>query len=316
MLGERQEPLLQWLNGVDAETRPESNQFSQGQRKAESVSTSGGQAAESRVVVSGEVHPPVLRNERADTQVLQGVATGGKERLADSGDAAEGLCRQDDALLESGRPEAESGNRHKSQGFRQERSGAKGALTRNHDLSGVVREREATDDTEGEGVMVDHAGLVLLHPFFEYFFREFDLLDHNAFRDEAARNTALHLLAFLVTGRDFPAEHELTFEKFLCGVSLDVPVERFVLLEERMKAESETLLKAAISHWQALKNTSPGGLREGFLQREGKLVMSSFENRLTVVHKAHDVLLSYLPWGYGIVKLPWLDGALLVDWAA
>jgi hypothetical protein len=81
-----------------------------------------------------------------------------------------------------------------------------------------------------------------------------------------------------------------------------------------MKDESETLLKAAIKHWSALKNTSPDGLREGFLQREGKLILNDFQDRLIVESKAQDVLLSYLPWGYSIFKLAWMKGALYIEW--
>lgn len=165
-----------------------------------------------------------------------------------------------------------------------------------------------------DGVHVDHAGLVLLHPFLEYYFREFNLLDDKEFRDEDSRHLAAHLLHYLATGRESPPEYLLSFEKFLCGIELPTPVPRFTELTAAMKEESETLLKAAIGHWQALKSTSPDGLREGFLQRPGKLVTSTFENRLIVESKSHDVLLSSLPWGYGIVKLPWLQRPLIVDW--
>jgi hypothetical protein len=164
------------------------------------------------------------------------------------------------------------------------------------------------------GMHVDHAGLVLLHPFLEYFFREFQLLDGQGFHDAAARTLSVHLLHFLATGRETPLEYLLTVEKFLCGAELAVPIPRFLRLTAAMKEESDMLLWAAIGHWKVLKNTSPAGLREGFLQRPGKLILSTFENRLIVEVKAHDVLLNYLPWGYGIIKLPWLAKPLLVDW--
>ncbi len=177
---------------------------------------------------------------------------------------------------------------------------------------GKSKSREGEED----GIYVDHAGLVLLHPFMESFFKEFDLLKDGRFKNERSRNIAIHLLCFLATGEDSPAEHLLTFEKFLCGAELDEPVERFVTVGESMKDECETLLQAAIGHWKALKNTSPDGLREGFLQRSGKLVLDDFQNRLVVENKTHDVLLSFLPWGYGIIKLSWLERPLFVDWFA
>ena len=175
---------------------------------------------------------------------------------------------------------------------------------------GKNKSREGEED----GIYVDHAGLVLLHPFMECFFKEFDLLKDGSLKNEGSRNIAIHLLYFLATGEDSPAEHLLTFEKFLCGAELDEPVERFITVEPSMKDESEKLLQAAIGHWKALKNTSPDGLREGFLQRSGKLLLDGFQNRLVVENKSHDLLLSFLPWGYGIVKLPWQKQPLIVDW--
>lgn len=176
------------------------------------------------------------------------------------------------------------------------------------------RSVEQQEAVEENGMHVTHAGLVLLHPFLEYFFREFQLLDGQGFRDAAARTLAVHLLQYLATGQETPPEYLLTMEKFLCGAELPVPIPRAIQLTAHMKEESDTLLRAAIGHWKVLKNTSPAGLREGFLQRPGKLISNTLENRLIVEAKAHDVLLNYLPWGYGIIKLPWLSQPLLVDW--
>lgn len=180
------------------------------------------------------------------------------------------------------------------------------------DYDQAISPRKRLED-EG-GMYIEHAGLVLLHPFLEYFFKEFHLIHDTTFTDEPARTLAVHLLQYLASGRENPPEYLLTFEKFLCGADLFPPLPRFVPLNESMRAESDRLLRAAIGHWQALKNTSPAGLREGFLQRPGKLIPGSFQNRLIVERKAHDVLLSYLPWGYGIIKLPWLKEPLFVDW--
>ncbi len=167
---------------------------------------------------------------------------------------------------------------------------------------------------EQDGIYTEHAGLVLLHPFLEYYFKEFKLLHLEGFQNTGARNIAVHLLQYLATGRENPPEYLLTFEKFLCDADLLTPVPRYLHLTEAMKEESEKLLQAAISHWKALKHTSPEGLREGFLQRSGKLMLSNFQNRLIVEKKSHDVLLNYLPWGYGIIRLPWLKQPLIVDW--
>lgn len=184
------------------------------------------------------------------------------------------------------------------------------ADNRVHHVEPPQQQKEEKED----GIYVDHAGLVLLHPFLEYYFREFNLLNENTFRDESSRILAMHLLHYLATGEENPPEYLLTFEKFLCGAYLLTPVPRFLHLSGPQKEESEQLLQAAIGHWKALKRTSPAGLREGFLMRPGKLQLNTLGNRLVIESKAHDVLLNYLPWGYSIIKLPWLKQPIFVDW--
>jgi len=169
-------------------------------------------------------------------------------------------------------------------------------------------------EPSAEGIFVQHAGLVLLHPFLEYYFMDFDLLKEGQFKDNESQTFAIHLLHYLATKQELAAEYELVLEKFLCGWDLDLPIAREVSLSKEMKDEGERLLSATIKHWNALKNTSPDGLREGFLQRDGKLIPGDFQDRLVVESKAQDVLLSFLPWGYSIFKLPWKESALYVEW--
>lgn len=174
------------------------------------------------------------------------------------------------------------------------------------------KSRKRVEDEEG--IFLESAGLILLHPFFDSLFKDFELLTEGQFKDVESQTKAVHLLHYLATKKELAAEYELVMEKFLCGWDPEVPIAREVKLSQEMKDECETLLKAAIIHWSALKNTSPDGLREGFLQREGKLILNDFQDRLIVENKAQDVLLSYLPWGYSIFKLPWMKNALYVDW--
>jgi hypothetical protein len=177
-----------------------------------------------------------------------------------------------------------------------------------------ISKKQKKLEVEEGGIFVDNAGLVLLHPFFDSFFKDFGLLAEGKFKDSESQTIAVHLLHYLATKQECAAEYELVMEKFLCGWDADLPIAREVTLSKEMKDESETLLKAAIKHWSALKNTSPDGLREGFLQREGKLILNDFQDRLIVESKAQDVLLSYLPWGYSIFKLAWMKGALYIEW--
>lgn len=174
--------------------------------------------------------------------------------------------------------------------------------------------KKSTAKPEEEGIFLKNAGLVLLYPFFESFFSDFDLLTKGQFKDTDSQTLAVHLLHYLATKEEFAAEYDLGMEKFLCNWNPELPIAREVPLSQPMKDESETLLSAAIRHWSALKNTSPEGLREGFLQRDGKLIVNDFQNRLIVENKGQDVLLSYLPWGYSVFKLPWMESPLYVEW--
>jgi Contractile injection system tape measure protein len=103
--------------------------------------------------------------------------------------------------------------------------------------------------------------------------------------------------------------------KLLCGWPLNEPVVRGLDLPEAALEEGEHLLQTAITYWEALKSTSPDGLREGFLQREGKLTRSGEGNwKLQVEQQAIDILLGSLPWGLSMVTLPWMDELLIVEW--
>jgi hypothetical protein len=76
----------------------------------------------------------------------------------------------------------------------------------------------------------------------------------------------------------------------------------------------DALLQSVIEHWAVLKNTSPEGLRESFLQREGRLVFQNDQWELTVQKQAHDILLDYLPWNISMVRLLWMPYPLIVKW--
>jgi len=161
---------------------------------------------------------------------------------------------------------------------------------------------------------VGNAGLILLHPFLKSFFDEFQFLDERGQILNYRKESAVQALHFLATGSEDFFEGNLTFEKFLCNVPLKWPVSRESRLDEQIKTEAEMLLKAAIKHWGALKNTSPDGLRQNFLQRSGKLITKEGKFRLLVERKTQDILLERLSWSISVVKLPWMKNLLHVEW--
>ena len=74
------------------------------------------------------------------------------------------------------------------------------------------------------------------------------------------------------------------------------------------------MLGSVIEHWVILKNTSIEGLRESFLQRNGKLTFANNEWLLQVEQKPYDMLLQSLPWNIGFIKLAWMNQILITEW--
>jgi hypothetical protein len=171
------------------------------------------------------------------------------------------------------------------------------------------RTHEASDPAEG--LFVDAAGVVLLHPFLPALFARLHL-----YADERLLqpDRALALLHFLATGSDRAPEYALALPKLLCGLDPAAPVGAPVELAAHEKAEAMALLDAVIGHWSALGDTSPGALRGTFLARPGKLSRRGDEDLLQLEPQAFDVLLGQLPWGIGTVFLPWMKRFLWVEW--
>ncbi|PSR16860.1 hypothetical protein C8255_15655 [filamentous cyanobacterium CCP3] len=168
---------------------------------------------------------------------------------------------------------------------------------------------------QANGIYLNGAGLVLLHPFLRIYFNDVGLLADDAFRHEHAQQIAMRLLHYLATGQTTAPEYALVLPKLLCGWPLNDPVSSELDLPGSALAEGEHLLETVIRYWEVLQNTSPDGLREGFLQRQGKLTRTDMGDwKLRVEQQAIDILLSRLPWGVSMVKLPWMADVLVVEW--
>ncbi|MCG2418339.1 hypothetical protein K8089_04835 [Aequorivita sp. F47161] len=163
------------------------------------------------------------------------------------------------------------------------------------------------------GILVKNAGLILLHPFLKMFFEKLDLLIEKRIIPEKI-DEAIHIMHYLATGREQPAEYELVFEKFLCNAPIYQPVNRQIFITKEQKLACKQLLEAVLEHWTALKSNSTEILQNEFLQREGKLTISEEKQNLFIQRKTQDLLLDRLPWNIHIIKLPWYKKILVVDW--
>jgi len=164
-----------------------------------------------------------------------------------------------------------------------------------------------------EGIYIDNAGLVLLHPFLPQFF---DALGISIGKEIIQPERALNLLHYLTTGQITAPEYELVLPKVICHVPLSTPVRADVEITENEISEASALLDAVIKHWEVLQNTTPDGLRGTFLVRPGKLSLKEDGDWLLQVEsRTFDVLLEHLPWGISMIKLPWMKNMLWVEWS-
>jgi hypothetical protein len=162
-----------------------------------------------------------------------------------------------------------------------------------------------------EGVFVECAGIVLLHPFLPRLFEALEIARDGAL---VAPDRALALLHFLATGERQAPEYVLVLPKLLCGLPLDAPCGAPHPVSDAEAEEGTALLQAVIGHWEALGATSVDALRGTFLVRPGKLGRRGDDAVLQAEERAFDILLEHLPWGISPVQLPWMKAMLWVEW--
>lgn len=180
------------------------------------------------------------------------------------------------------------------------------------DRPAPVRQGDGEPGEETEGILVEAAGLVLLHPYLPRFFAGLGVADGDELIDAERAVCLLHLLA---TGERTAPEYRVTLAKALCGIPLDQPVPADLGLSDAEADEANALLKAVVEHWGVLGDASPDGLREGFLRREGILSVDAWGDWMLRVEKQSiDILLDDLPWSTSIVELPWMARRLIVEW--
>lgn len=182
--------------------------------------------------------------------------------------------------------------------------------TKQETLPGKTKPAEASPDA----LWINEAGVILLHPFLPQLFRSRGWVDREKFTDADGQTMAVYALHYLATGEVEAPEHQLLLPKLLTGMRPETALHPVDLLTGDDRIACDELLTEVVKHWNALRNTSAAGLREAYLRRSGKLENQDGKWRLTVEHKAQDILLSRLPWPISMIKLPWMTGVLSVTW--
>jgi hypothetical protein len=180
-----------------------------------------------------------------------------------------------------------------------------------------VNARDTAPDDDRPGLVVDHAGLVVLHPFLPRLFERVGVaLPGTRSIDSAMLPRAAALLAYAAVGDDNPLDFELGLIKVLLGLRPEaVVLTPAGTLSAADRDEVDALLDSVIEHWKVLKHTSIAGLRGSFLQRRGLVTAIDGSWRLRVEPDSFDLLIDRLPWALGPIKLPWMSTRLFTEWA-
>lgn len=184
------------------------------------------------------------------------------------------------------------------------------------EIKPLTYQRNAAEESAAseikEGNYIDNAGMILLHPFLPRLFEGLGIAEDSRILQP---EKALALLHYLATGSTKTPEYELVLPKTLCNIPLSIPIPSEIEITSAETDEATALLDAVIKHWEALRNTSQDGLRGTFLLRPGKLSLKNDGDWLLQVEpRTFDILLDQLPWGITMVKLPWMEKMIWVEW--
>lgn len=168
------------------------------------------------------------------------------------------------------------------------------------------------DEVLPDYMFVNNAGLVLLNPFLPALFKQLELLSESGKLTDP--ELAACILHYAATGREGDFEFEMAFEKYLCGISPSVSLNKEIALSDIQKEEVEKVLNSVLTYWEVMKNKPIALLQNEFLSRSGKLITEKTNHRLLIERKTFDLLLDKLPWSYSMIKFSWKKELIFVEW--
>ncbi|WP_449386985.1 contractile injection system tape measure protein [Chryseobacterium lineare] len=169
------------------------------------------------------------------------------------------------------------------------------------------------DAIANDGQYIRNAGLILIHPFMKTFFEHCELFDPET-QQLTDPELCAHLLHYIATGTTNAPEYDMAFEKFLCNIPMNQTINRHIKLSRKHKTQAQNVIESVQYNWNPMKKSSAALLQNEFFQRSGKLVVTDHDYTLTVERKTQDILLEKLGWGIGLVKLPWKEKFMFVNW--
>jgi len=172
---------------------------------------------------------------------------------------------------------------------------------------------------------VHNAGTSLISPYLPLLFNRLNLTEKGKFKSTEAQIRAIFLIQYAVFGIassqnetetttiESP-ETELTLNKLLTGFPAETPIPGRYDLKKEETETVNSMLQGILANWDKLKNSSLSALREGFLQREGKLEEHVNSFLLIVEEKSYDLLLDACPWNFRTIKFPWMQKVINIKW--
>ena len=171
------------------------------------------------------------------------------------------------------------------------------------------------DDKEllKDSIFVQNAGLVLINHYIPILFERLGLVENKSFLSDKHLE-AVHYLQFVATGLMQTAEPELALNKVLCGIPLNQPIKDEIFMTTDEIELIEHLITAMIGYWGAIGSSSIDGFRGNWLIRDGLLIEYEDKWELTIEKRAYDLLIHQSPFTFSIVKYPWMNKPLYVQW--
>lgn len=169
-------------------------------------------------------------------------------------------------------------------------------------------------DALKEMIPVKNAGMVLLNNYIPTLLERLQLVNNKQFISNDAQQAAVHYLQYAATGLQNTEEHLLPLNKLLCGMPIEDAMTVQINVQETQKELIEGLLKAMISYWPTIGQSSVAGLRGNWFVRDGLLTETEERWELTVEKKPYDVLINRSPFSFSIIRYPWMPKPLHVNW--
>lgn len=178
-----------------------------------------------------------------------------------------------------------------------------------------VQRSKKTTLVPDQSLAVENAGLILVWPFLKSAFITLGWLSENQFKNRTAAEKAISWLHYLIYEEIPEDESPLLLNKLICGLEAEEVLSlNHIRLSKKELAEAEEVKRAVVQNWPALKTTATAALKESFFKRSGLLKYKDDNWYLNIERKGIDVLIDRLPWPIALIKLPWNNYMIHVNW--